>query len=129
MDFVAESHKNQESNLREDVVIRTPKLTNKFSEINNRLRLHNRQLQFKNGKWCVVKPSQLVNGEFVVSKICSTSQLRILYDGSGRSRVINQERLAQFIENVCGIEDNLWNGIDEKVSYYFRGRQDLERSA
>lgn len=129
MDFVAESHKNQESNLREDVVIRTPKLTNKFSEINNRLRLHNRQLQFKNGKWCVVKPSQLVNGEFVVSKICSTSQLRILYDGSGHSRVINQERLAQFIENVCGIEDNLWNGIDEKVSYYFRGRQDLERSA
>jgi hypothetical protein len=101
-------------------------LTQKFSEINNRLRLHNRQLQFKNGKWCIVKP---VNGEFVVSSICSTSQLRILYDGSGRSRVINQERLAQFLTNVCGIEDNLWNGIDEKVSYYFRGRQDLERTA
>jgi len=119
-DFIVESKNliGKTSARAQDGNVTVAKSAN-FSAIRNRLLAYNYDLQFK-GKWSLVD----ITTNTVIKKF-ETQSLRDLYDNPRTpQKSINNIRFEEWIRNLIGDEDNLFGGVDEKISYYYMGRSD-----
>lgn len=119
-DFIVESKNliGKTSTRARNGNVRVSKSAN-FSAIRNRLLPYNYDLQFK-GKWSLVD----ITSNSVIKKF-STQSLRDLYDNPRTpQKSINNIRFEEWISTLIGNEDNLFSGVDEKISYYYMGRCD-----
>tara|TARA_R100001460_G_scaffold41877_3_gene77808 strand:+ start:21142 stop:22152 length:1011 start_codon:yes stop_codon:yes gene_type:complete len=119
-DFIVESKNliGKTSARAQDGNVTVAKSAN-FSAIRNRLLAYNYDLQFK-GKWSLVDTTT----NTIIKKF-ETQSLRDLYDNPRTpQKSINNIRFEEWIRNLIGDEDNLFGGVDEKISYYYMGRSD-----